>query len=170
MAAGGTLGEGATGPTRLDAIDGGFLLVTLALLFWLPQLIFGIRLDVDGAGDAQRIFSGLIAKSASASTAIYILLAHFSGGPLREVSIGPLFAGLIGLVLLITPFYKALVRACCSRGIGGIASFDTYRQDWAKAVMELRKAVSQAPGRRVAQNEKAITSAGTTGEASEATG
>jgi hypothetical protein len=146
LVATGTIGATSASSARLTYLNFDMIVITLTVLFWVPQFFFHIKLDMQGTGDAQRVLLGLIAVAASALTAAYIVLLHLGGGPLRKVSIGPLVAGIVGLAVLITPLYRSLARACWSRGISGIVSFNEYQQDWYKMLKELRMAVDQALG------------------------
>lgn len=144
VAAGGAFGAASNHTLRLRYVDFDLVVVALGLLLWIPQLFFDIQLDLPGTGGAQRVLLGLIAVTASIVTGAYVLLQHFGGGSLRQISIGPLVAGVAGLVVLITPIYRSLARACWSRGISGIVQFGQYRQDWGKTLIELRKAIDRA--------------------------
>jgi hypothetical protein len=145
VAAGGTIGATSESSLRLVYLNFDLIVVILTLLLLIPHFFFHIGLDLRGTGDAQRVFLRLIAVAASSLTGCYIVLLHFDGGPLRKISMGPLIAGVIGLVVLISPVYKSLARACWSRGVAGVVELGQYRQDWGKAVGELRQAVQQAP-------------------------
>jgi hypothetical protein len=153
--------DGASGVSAADStgrsgyVEFGLVVVTLLLLLWVPQLFFYIQLDMDAAGDAQRVLLGLIAVTASIVTGIYILLLHFRGGPLRGISLRPLAVGAAGLVVLITPVYRSLAGTCWSRGISDIVQFSKYRQDWGKTLIELRKAIDRASERSIARGSGA---------------
>jgi hypothetical protein len=156
-AATGDFGTAANNHTyhRLGLIDLDLIVVTLGLLLWIPQLFFNIQLDMHGTGDAQRVLLALVAVAASIVTGIYVLLQHFGGGSLRQIRIGPLATGVVGLMVLITPVYRSLARACWSRGISGIVQFSKYRQDWGKTLIELRKAVDRASELSIARSSRA---------------
>lgn len=152
VAAGGTFGTYSDQTLRYEYVEFDIVLVTLGLLLWVPQLFFSIQLDRDGKGDAQRVLLGLIAVAASILTGSYVLLEHFDGGTLRGISMGPLVAGVAGLVVLITPIYRSLARACWSRGISGILQVSTYRQSWGKTLAELGKVIDGASERGTARS------------------
>jgi hypothetical protein len=151
VAAGGTFGTVSHHTLRYEYVEFDTVVVTLAVLLWVPQVFFNIQLDMDGTGHSQRILLGLVAVTASLLTGIYVLLEHFGGGALRSVSIGPLIAGVVGLVVIITPIYRSLARACWNRGISGILQFGDYRQGWRKTLTELGKAIDGAAERRIAR-------------------
>jgi hypothetical protein len=144
VATGGTIGVTSHHTTRFQYVAFDLIVITLGLLLWVPHLFFAIQLDRDGTGDAQRVLLGPIAATASVLTGIYILVEHFSGGPLRGISTGPLVAGVIGLVVIVTPAYRSLVRGCWRNGICGILQLSEQRQDWAKALTELGAALDRA--------------------------
>jgi hypothetical protein len=152
VAAGGTIGVSSNHSTHFRYIELDLVVLTIWFLLWVPQLFFDIQLDRDGTGDAQRFLVGLIAATASVLTGIYILLLHFDNGPLRGISMGPLVAGVLGAVLLITPIYGSLIKACWRRGVSGIFQFRKQKQDWVKTRTELRKAIDRASERRAARS------------------
>jgi hypothetical protein len=143
VATGGTIGT-TSRDSRLQFVELDIVIVTLVLLLWVPQLFFHIQLDRDGTGNVQRVLLGLIAVTASILTGVYILGLHFAGGPLRNISMAPLFAGVVGLVVIMTPAYRSLARACWRRGISDIFQLRKQRQDWSKALAELGTAVDRA--------------------------
>jgi hypothetical protein len=151
VAAGGTIGAVSHHTLRYEYAEFDIVVVTLGVLLWIPQVFFSIQLDMNGTGHAQRTLLGLVAVTASILTGAYILLEHFGGGALRSVSIGPLITGVVGLVVLITPIYRSLARACWNRGISGILQFGDYRQGWGKTLTELRKAIDGAAERKIAR-------------------
>lgn len=145
MAAGGNekvdygLFTGTTGPT--SGIPTGLILLSVVILIWIPDACFRIQLDMSGAGDAQRVLLGLLTTTSCILTGAAFLLLHFDGGPLRNVSIGTLVVGVIGVVLLVAPPYRSLAKACWQRGIVGFFSLSNHARHWRNMAMELEEAM-----------------------------
>jgi hypothetical protein len=116
LVATGTIGATSASSARLTYLNFDMIVITLTVLFWVPQFFFHIKLDMQGTSDAQRVLLGLIAMAASALTAAYIVLLHLGGGPLRKVSIGPLVAGIVGLAVLITPLLQVIGQSLLEPG------------------------------------------------------
>lgn len=150
VAAGGTTGGVSHHTAFFQYVEFDLVVVTLGLLLWIPQLFFNIQLDADGKGDAQRVLLGPIAAAASVMTGIYILLLHFGGGPLGGIHMGPLIAGVFGVVLVVTPAYRSLARACWRRGVSGVFYSSSLGYDWGKALSELGKALDRASEHKIA--------------------
>jgi hypothetical protein len=150
VAAGGSVGASSNSVPFFLYLRFDLIFVALWLLFWIPQLFFDIQLDSDGTGDVQRVLLGPIAVTASVLTGTYILMDHFGAGPLRRIPVGPLVAGVVGMVILLTPAYRSLAGACWRRGIVGILHLGKRREDWGKTLTELGKAIDQASERKVA--------------------
>jgi hypothetical protein len=116
---------------------------TLVLLVWVPQVFFTIQLDIKDTGDAQSVLLSLITATACGLTATYLVLLHFSGGPLRRIPPGPLVAATIGIIVIVAPLYRALARVCWQRGLGGVFSLRTLQQRWRNTITELGKALER---------------------------
>jgi hypothetical protein len=155
MAAGGNAGfssvlNSSSSQGALGNVEGYLLIATIVLLVWIPQVFFGIQLDINGTGDAQRVLLGLITVASCATTGAVFLLFHFAHGPLRNVNVGTLVIGIIGTVLLVAHPYRSLAKVCWQRGIAGIFSPRTLKQSWGNVVTELGKALDRTAGHDVA--------------------
>jgi hypothetical protein len=159
MAAGGSsrlsFVSSGTSPGPLGIVETYLLLVTVVLLVWIPEVLFRIQLDMSGAEDAQRVLLGLITAASCAMTGVCFLLAHFGGGPLRNVNIGTLVVGTIATVLLVAQPYRSLARVCWQRGIADVFSLRARKQHWANMVTELGKALDRTDERDVTPSSAA---------------
>jgi hypothetical protein len=87
-----------------------FVLV-LGLLIVVPSALRSADLDMATASpQAQKALPRILATVTAVLTGLYILLLHFSGGPLRTIRPGPLVAGMIFTVLLLVPWYASIAR------------------------------------------------------------
>ncbi len=134
-----------SGPTdnTIGYAESYLLIVTIVLLIWIPQVFFGIQLDISGTGDAQRVLLRLITGASCAMTGVVFILFHFGGGPLRNLNFGTLIIGIVGTVLLLAHPYRSLARVCWQRGIAGAFSLPALRQRWGNMVTELGKAIDR---------------------------
>lgn len=121
----------------------GLTLFSIVILIWIPDACFRIQLDVSGTGDAQRVLLGLITAVSCVLTSVAFLLLHFDGGPLRNVSIGTLVVGVIGVVLLVAPPYRSLAKACWQGGTAGVFSLRARIRHWRNMEMELEQALGK---------------------------
>jgi hypothetical protein len=146
MAAGGggtiNFGLASSSSSLLGAVAACLGLASAVLLVWIPQVFFTIQLDISGKGDAQRVLLGLITTTSSVMTGTIFLLAHFDGGPLRNVHMGTLVVGAIGTVVLIAHPYRALARACWQRGVADVFHPAGLKQHFGNMVTELGKALA----------------------------
>lgn len=156
---GGTGGLGSHASSTFGLIEGfatiALALVTVWLLVGVPQRLFRIKLDLDGAQELQPVLLGLLTAAASGLAAIYILLLHFDGGPLSGVRLGQLIAGIIGTVLLIAPLYRSLARACWRRGASGVFSPRAFKQRWGKTLIGMEEALNRDATHDTASNSEA---------------
>jgi hypothetical protein len=96
--------------------------VILWLLLGVPHRAFKYELDRSGEGLAQHVLLKILTVAASILTGIYVLMLHFSNGPLHGTSIQVLIPGIIFTTFLILPAYKSLSKACWQRGIRDLFS------------------------------------------------
>jgi len=139
-------GSGRLNFARADvfgSLETYVVLATFVLLVWVPQVFFTIQLDLDGAGDAQRVLLSVITAAACGLTATYFVLLHFSGGVLHSIPPGPLTAAIIGTILLVAPLYRALARVCWQRGLGGVFDRGTLHRRWRNTISELGRALER---------------------------
>ena len=127
------------------------ILVTVWLVFGVPNQAARIKLRKDGS--AQRVLVGVTTAAACAVTGSYLLLLHFSGGPLRGLKPDQLVVAIVGAVVLVAPLYKSLVRALWQRGLLG--SLKALFKAGSKTPIEVRAALDRPTrGKRTPCNEK----------------
>jgi hypothetical protein len=152
LVANGATSKGASKGTVIWAQD-VLLLVTMWLVFGVPNQAYTIKLAKDGY--AQRVLVGVITAAACALTGTYLFLLSLSGGPLRNIKTGQLVAAIVFTVVLVAPFYRSLARACWQRGIGGFVSPEAVLKAWHRLAEEVQAALDQrAIGTWTICNEK----------------
>jgi hypothetical protein len=124
----------------------------LWLLLGVPHRAFKYQLDQEGEGKAQHTLTGSLTVGASILTGVSISLLHFDRGPLRDLSAGPLLAGIIFTVFLIQPGYRSLATACWNRGILKIVRPKLTVKNWSETATELDTALQQYFEKRSAMN------------------
>ena len=113
----------------------------LWLLLGVPHRAFKYQLDQNGEGEAQHTLLGLVTAGAAILTSVSILILHFGGGPLHELDLKPLLAGIIFTVFLVLPGYRSLATACWGRGVHKIVRPKLAVKNWQETAAELDTAL-----------------------------
>jgi hypothetical protein len=149
----------SSSPSPLEGVEASLVYTVIVLLVWIPQVFFRIQLDTSGTGDAQRVLLGVITTVSCVMTGISILLGHFDGGPFRNVNIGTLVVGGIGIIFLVAHPYRSLARACWQRGIADVFYPRAFKQHWVNMAAELEKAIDSATNNSAAERDMTPSSA-----------
>ena len=62
---------------------------------------------------------------------------HFQGGPLAQVSPGPLAVGILFAVALLVPIYRSVAKACWEWGVFHLIDLARWQDDWRKVLKEV---------------------------------
>jgi hypothetical protein len=138
----------SSSPGPLGVLESCLVIAVALLLVWVPQVFFRIQLDINGTKDAQHVLLLLITAASSAATGIILIMAHFGGGPLRTINTGVLVVGVIGVMFLIAPLYRSLAKVFWQRGIAGVFSLVTLKQQWRNTIKELEEAHNRTTKRK----------------------
>jgi hypothetical protein len=128
------MGKYASGELRWSWTVLAFMIVWL--LVGIPNQAHRIRLAHGGI--SQQVLIRVLTFTACSLTAILFFLMHFSYGPLYTIPIGPLAAGIIFTVVLVTPFYRSLAEATWRHGIDKLASPERLKSRWRSVAREVR--------------------------------
>ena len=105
------------------------------LLIVFPEMV---RRRLPGNGKSARVYELVpvqLASVAALATGLYALTLHFAHGPLAKVSANQLAFATIAVVVLLSPIYRYIAKACWERGIAEV--FDPG--DWLSRQKELIK-------------------------------
>ena len=69
---------------------------------------------------SRSVLPTVLAVAAAFATTAYLFLQHFGGGPLAKLSLGPLTAGLLAVITLLTPLYRLIACASWEHGIAAL--------------------------------------------------
>ncbi len=143
-----TNGQGVSSAPKGKYASGTLTWSWIVLIFLVAWLLVGIpnqahRIRLTEGGAAQRVLVRALTFAACILTAFLFFLMHFSYGLLYTIPAGPLAAGIVFTVILVSPFYKSLAEAAWRHRIEKLASLERLKSGWRSAAREVRAAFDQ---------------------------